>query len=291
MKNVILIVNLILFSNIFGMRDQNEEWFEAVRGPNIEKVDQMMKDGINPNIRTRDHPKKTALMIASENKSSNLVEYLIRKNDMNCEDIVNLLTLWKNSGRKLNDQFIQNRFRNMVDINARDSNGKTVLMYACGHFCGHIHSCTSYKSYDSSSCRNPQHNVKCIAEMLIERGADINARDSDDNTVLMYACSRHDSCMLQKLIKGGADVTVRASYRGVGVFYRTALMIAAESNNSIAVRVLLHSADIQIRDIRDAINCVRNKGKSYHWIRSMLSAAEREKQKLNTDSSSLNQRI
>ncbi len=133
MKNVILIVNLILFSNIFGMRDQDNEWFEAVRWHDIEKVDQMMKDGINPNIRTRDGSEETALMIALKNGSSSLVKYLIRKDEMNCKDIVNLLTMWKNSGRKLSDQFIQNRFGNMVDINARSRSGMTALMYACGH--------------------------------------------------------------------------------------------------------------------------------------------------------------
>ena len=107
----------------------------------------------------------------------------------------------------------------------------------------------------------------------------------------MHACSHHDSCMLNKLIEGGADVKIEAPYRGTGVTYRTALMIAAESNNIYAVRRLLCTADIQIRNIRDAINCVRNKGKSYYEIRSILSAAERKKQKLNTDSSALNRRI
>jgi ankyrin repeat protein len=46
------------------------------------------------------------------------------------------------------------------------------------------------------------------AASLLE-GADVNARDRDDRTVLMHAASRSSGEVVEVLLRSGADVSVR----------------------------------------------------------------------------------
>ncbi|HEV8389763.1 MAG TPA: ankyrin repeat domain-containing protein, partial [Dongiaceae bacterium] len=82
--------------------------------------------------------------------------------------------------------------KNGADVNARGNFGKTALMYAV------------------------QFNLLDTAALLLERGADVNAKTTDtsdcwsginisDRTALMYAAENADRTMVDLLLENGAD--------------------------------------------------------------------------------------
>ncbi|MFC1701689.1 ankyrin repeat domain-containing protein [Pseudomonadota bacterium] len=88
-----------------------------------------------------------------------------------------------------------------------------------------------------------------IVKFLYGKGADINARDKDGQTALMYA-SRHrfnatpDNTIAIFLLSNGAEVNVRSKKKGF-----TALMLASSAGNVELVQQLLEKgADPAIKD-------------------------------------------
>jgi len=67
-------------------------------------------------------------------------------------------------------------------------------------------------------------------KFLINAGANVNVRDTEDLTPLMTsAISLHSTEFIETLVRAGADVNARSSKTG-----RTAFLIAAEHNENIA---------------------------------------------------------
>lgn len=95
-----------------------------------------------------------------------------------------------------------------------------------------------------------------VLEML-DRGADINAQDTDGRTVLMYASFNGYSELIRNLLLRGAKVNL------VDINGRTALMLAASGPFADAVKLLLdHNADPNMID------------KQEHFTALMYAAAE-----------------
>ena len=127
-----------------------------------------------------------------------------------------------------------------------------------------------------------------IAKLLVERGADVNAREAwRDQTALMWAVDGNFPELTQFLIEHGADVNVRASandwgsqitsepraqYRPVGGL--TALLYAARSGCTRCVRSLLAAgADID-RPTPDGVTplMIAIDNTSYDTARVLLDA-------------------
>lgn len=83
-----------------------------------------------------------------------------------------------------------------TDINAKDAEGRTALMYAA---------------------RNGQGEV---VRILIEAGADVNARDNEGMTAVMYAAGGSDADTVRYLVAGKADVEA-VDNSGAIALYRT----------------------------------------------------------------------
>ncbi len=82
-----------------------------------------------------------------------------------------------------------------------------------------------------------------IVELLLDRGADINARANYNRTALHLAAERGHREIVELLLDRGADINIRTNYN------RTALHIAALwGNREIAELLLDRGADIKIRD-------------------------------------------
>lgn len=85
-----------------------------------------------------------------------------------------------------------------IDVNAKDENGKTALMYAA------------------------ERGDKKSVLQLIEAGADLNALDNNKNSALHYAAAYGNRKTLNALLNSGIDVNTQNN-KG-----KTALMLAAE---------------------------------------------------------------
>lgn len=86
---------------------------------------------------------------------------------------------------------------NGVNINERvvKSNGKTLLIATC-----------------------EEGNIE-LAKILIDRGADINARDADGGTALIEACKKGNIELAKILIDNGANVNARDMYGNTALIY------------------------------------------------------------------------
>jgi hypothetical protein len=92
---------------------------------------------------------------------------------------------------------------------------------------------------------------------MLESGIDVNAKDSDGRTALMYSAYNGHTAVMQLLLDKGADVDIR---EGNG---RTALMLASSGPFPAAVKLLLdHKADPNLADSAE------------HFTSLMYAAAE-----------------
>ncbi|XP_019641066.1 PREDICTED: death-associated protein kinase 1-like [Branchiostoma belcheri] len=81
-----------------------------------------------------------------------------------------------------------------------------------------------------------------VAELLIEHGADVEAKHSDGGTALHVASLNENTGVAELLIKHGADVKTRDNYG------RTALhMASCEGNTGVAELLIEHGADVEAK--------------------------------------------
>jgi ankyrin repeat protein len=113
---------------------------------------------------------------------------------------------------------VKNLIEQGVDVNAR-MNGCTALMLAS------------------------QEGYKEIAGLLIEKGADIDAKNSNWTTSLMYASQSGNIDIVKMIIDAGADVSARDNMG------RIALMYASESGHTDVVMLLItNGANVKAQD-------------------------------------------
>ena len=160
-----------------------------------------------------------------------------------------------------------------ADVNARDDYNKTPLMYACDY--GMRAKAWKDEDDDDDYERGDDCEYKKDSEdavrILIDAGADVNARDMDDMTALMYACKqkRVSPAVVEALVKAGADVNA-GDWNG-----KTPLMYVSESANVEAAIVLItNGADINARE-KDGWSALMYAYKGDSWPHRKMADALR----------------
>lgn len=168
----------------------------------------------------------------------NLLESKTKTEDSNI--VNNVATfLEENSGENHTESFfkavesndvqkIQELLQSGIDINAKDKDGWTPLMYAA-----------SKKATD-------------IAKILIEAGADLNATDNCGWTALMDAVDRNSIDIVRLLIDAGADLDTKNNSE------TTAIMLTRGKDADTITKLLKDAgAKIQSLDTQHTINSVK----------------------------------
>ncbi|MFT4314283.1 MAG: ankyrin repeat domain-containing protein [Wolbachia pipientis] len=176
----------------------------------------------------------TLLRMAAQDDYRNIIETLI-KSGVNIDGNLKRTPLHEavDDGHKEMVEFL---LENGADVNAKtESIEKTPLHYAVEKACdaSRKDNIDDYKKYVE------------IIELLIAKGADVNAGDSDENTPLHYASSID---LMKLLLANGANINARNSTYEGGY---TRLHMAAKGGAINKVRFLIdNGADVNIRNRR-----------------------------------------
>jgi len=129
---------------------------------------------------------------------------------------------------------VQKLLENGVNVNNRDQEGRTALMYA------------AFNGHDK------------IIETLLKYETDLNLRDNNGRTALMFAASGSSPNSVKLLLENGAKPNIQDK-----VEHFTALMFAAAEGQLENVKLLLqYGAQTNIKDIDgdDALTFADNNG-------------------------------
>ena len=190
----------------------------CVDGDRLDKIKMLLKNGAN--IQARDYYGSTVLHIASRNSKQEVVEFLLKLNEIsvNATDNLNLTPLMdacSNSGHLDNIKML---IQNGADIQASSSIGSTVLHFA-----------------------SALSNQEVVEFLLKSNEISVNATDNFNQTPLMYACydgGRLDN--IKMLIQNGADIQASCSNGS------TVLHFASRNSNQEVVEFLLNLKEISV---------------------------------------------
>ena len=116
---------------------------------------------------------------------------------------------------------IRKKLNSGLDINVVDSGGRTLLMQAC-----------------------IEQNHELI-EILLKMGAAVNIREERNWTALHFAAQNHDITAMTLLIEKGADVNAKDDYDNSVILKAT----SGSGGNGESIRLLLkHGADCKVKN-------------------------------------------
>lgn len=260
----------------------NADLFIAIENAEIDKVRNLINDGINVNEKNKDG--QTPLHLAVEKNNEKAVDALLKARGINVYakdssgktplDLAHyrdhkgshttlMIALIKTQNeiedlclaiKDVKVKEIDDLINGGVNVNVRGQNGMTPLHYAA-----------------------KKHNED-IANALIKAGADINIKDQDGRTPLHWAAIERNKGVANALIKAGADVNAKDDYGRIPLHWavnagsievtqilletkvnvnaqdkngKAPLHLAAKENHAELVKVLLSNrADISVKDHR-----------------------------------------
>lgn len=199
------------------------------------------------NINLKDNDGSTLMDYAIENKSSQIIKFLI-ENDfdatyINKEEKANLLSYA--ILHDVNDKKVLELILNGSDVNNKDLMNKTPLMYACENRSLSIISelikkgaKLTDKHSDGSSpihflALNKEVDVKSSAELLLKNGAKLEDKNMVGNTPLMLASAFNNLELVKFYLEQGAQID------NVDKQQAPALIFAVYSNNEKVFEYLL----------------------------------------------------
>ena len=186
---------------------------EALRAHDVSAVQRLLKQGVDPNAADgrRDTPLHVAAMLGH---GEELVDLLIghgaQVNATNHQG-------WTPLHRVLDKKVAEVLLDHGADINARDKDGLTPLHIAVGTEHGRV---TEYDVGDEGTDNAVRRRVadmyalrhRDLVQLLLERGADVEAKDSSGRTPLHLAARAGHMDDVRALVTQGADLNARDVY-------------------------------------------------------------------------------
>ncbi|TGO29700.1 hypothetical protein BPAE_0012g00550 [Botrytis paeoniae] len=212
------IVNLLLKKGAkFDCKEKTfaKELLKAPQSRRNEMVEFLLQNSVDAN--SRDQSQKyqgwTPLMHAVVDGSTSMANLLLDKGaKLDCKENIFAKALLESSRYKRNDM-VEFLLQNGMDVNLRDKSlvykGWTPLMYATSH--GH----------------------EAMTKLLLENGAEINAKCDSGSTSLYRAAAEGFETIVKLLLKGGAKVNQTMEYTW------DPLLGAIENGHGAAAAVLL----------------------------------------------------
>lgn len=215
---------ILLFTisfNIFALTQKEQEFFNAIKE---NKYESQLKNLLRykMDLNATNEKGLTPLLYAIECGNEKAVRVLLEYSDVNIE-------------AKLPDDFADYPYINKVEGDSFNIGGATPLMFAI------------FKS-------NPR-----IVKQLIDKGADVKARDNEGSSVFLYACGFGNGNIIRMLLVKDRnlvnDKTPNADING--------LHYAASLNNSDTINFLVKNVNMNIND-RDSNGCTALYYAAYH---------------------------
>lgn len=209
------------------INELNKEFVKIINIGNIEQIKQFLDKGADVNI--KNEYGKTALIHALEQKNEKCVIFLLKHPKIHVTQEILIEKLFQASING-NVEFVEILLQKGVDVNTQDNVwDRTALMLAL-----------------------EKGNVGVAKLLAAHPGTDINIKDKNDETALMYALENNFTEIASSLLKRPVDVNAQ-DFIG-----RNALMLALEKGNTEIASLLLqlHEIDVNARDKNDwnAIN-------------------------------------
>ena len=232
---------LILFLNVsFAFsQDLGHELIVAAESGNEKEVYRLLRLGADVNAKTDDEI--TPLMYAIENQHNKIVELLISKGayvDLIPINGITALFAAVNSGNLQGAYLLLEAGANTQIINTYKQNPLSVSVQRSDfEMTELLLDYTPYFSRDylgnSELFYAIQNQDTAIVRLLVERGADVNAKNNSLKTPLMVAASTGNVEIVKYLIDNKADINILDSYN------YNALCYAINSENAELVKLLI----------------------------------------------------
>jgi ankyrin repeat protein len=227
----------------------------AASNRHIDVVNVLLQRNADLNAKTSNG--RTALMMAVEQDQPKIVNALLNKSaDVNAAtgEGVTALMLAAEKGRT---GLVQLLLEKGINVNAKDEEGRTPLSVAAKR--GHFSIAKLLRDRGAKATLPVAAELGDLDEVqrLVNKGADINAKDDEGATALINACAQGHADVARLLLKNGADVNAENRYAW------TALIVAAWKGYPEVVKILLDfGADVRPKNdlCRTALESAQEEG-------------------------------
>ncbi|GKT91873.1 ankyrin repeat protein [Colletotrichum tofieldiae] len=193
----------------------------ALQRGDLDRVKLLLQKGAS--IDAADTFGRTPIEIAARRYDLACVDLLLEKGAVFTKGFSGYLPISK-AARDGYFRLLKYLIHNGADVNLR-TDGKTPLHYLAKHY-------TNWRA-----------DIPGLVSLLIEKGADIEAKDEDGQTPLFHACRFRNDAVARLLIEKGADIEVKDKNG------RTPLANACLFRKDAVARLLIEKgADIEVKD-------------------------------------------